>query len=543
MQRWCLAYTTLQLYQHHINRANNKLAAMFKRAPLSEKQIRRELERRKLSILARGSTGFEQRAILPDLNSNVNHPARRSRWAAPAQASPRSVKPRLGYTKPGIQISSEDRREVQGGTIKRSLQELITSLFTTAHRPSSSSSEPKSMKQSAATTSANKDYDMAQGYPKASLDASTSDGLYDAQKPTAAQSLGLDIEANDIGYVVDVKIGSDQAPFRLLVDSGSADTWVPSTKCTVCSNKSQKLGKSTSSTFRAVDEKFSIQYGTGDVSGTLAKDSLVIAGMELKNHTMGLVTKESVEFSDDSVPFDGLMGLAKGELSNAGVPTPIESLFEAGLVGAPVMGYHLGRVADGFNDGQVTFGGVDSTRFTGNLTEIQNVSTEGFWEAPIDAISFGGKDLGLQGRTAILDTGTTLIVAPPEDADKLHAAIPGSKSDGQGGYTIPCTTSKSVALTLGGKQFSIDPRDLIFLPVDNNDLKGDCVSSISSGQIGQDKEWLVGATFLKNVYFATNVETNTIGLATLGNSTTSTSPAKQAAKACKTSSSSKSKSE
>lgn len=130
-------------------------------------------------------------------------------------------------------------------------------------------------------------------------------------------------------------------------------------------------------------------------------------------------------------------------------------------------------------------------------------------------MSVNNQDLGLQGRTAILDTGTTLMVVPAADAATIHAQITGAKSDGQGGFTVPCTTTDSVALTFGKQEFAIDPRDIAFTPVDPNDPTGDCVSGISSGQIGGADEWLVGDVFLKNAYFSTNVDKNTVSLAKL----------------------------
>jgi len=51
--------------------------------------------------------------------------------------------------------------------------------------------------------------------------------------------------------------------------------------------------------------------------------------------------------------------------------------------------------------------------------------------------------------------------------------------------------------------------------VDNTDLTGDCVSSVSSGNIGGDQEWLVGDVFLKNAYFSHDVTKNQISLAKL----------------------------
>lgn len=111
--------------------------------------------------------------------------------------------------------------------------------------------------------------------------------------------------------------------------------------------------------------------------------------------------------------------------------------------------------------------------------------------------------------------GTTLIVAPAADAQAVHDLINGAQSDGQGGFTVPCTLTDSVALQFGGQTFAIDPRDIAFTPVDPNDPTGDCVSGITSGDIGGPEEWLVGDVFLKNAYFSTDVSKNTVSLAKL----------------------------
>lgn len=82
-------------------------------------------------------------------------------------------------------------------------------------------------------------------------------------------------------------------------------------------------------------------------------------------------------------------------------------------------------------------------------------------------------------------------------------------------FTLPCTTNATLAFTFAGVTFPIRPADLSFLPVDSNDPLGECMSAISAGNIGDANEWLVGDTFLKNVYFATSVKTNSIGLGRL----------------------------
>ncbi|KAE8267459.1 hypothetical protein A4X09_0g4886 [Tilletia walkeri] len=80
------------------------------------------------------------------------------------------------------------------------------------------------------------------GYPVKNLQAATGAALTGAQPTTADQSLGLDIEANYVGYIAAIQIGSTQKPFRMLIDSGSADSWVASSSCTACGTKHQRHG-------------------------------------------------------------------------------------------------------------------------------------------------------------------------------------------------------------------------------------------------------------------------------------------------------------
>ncbi|THH27412.1 hypothetical protein EUX98_g6771 [Antrodiella citrinella] len=357
------------------------------------------------------------------------------------------------------------------------------------------------------------------GFSEVDLNAQNSGGLTAANTPTTGNSLGLDIEANDVGYIATVQIGTPPRDFKLLMDSGSADFWVGAEGCQSqggggCGNH-VFLGEQSSSSFVDSGNPFSVTYGSGSVSGDIITDDVSIAGLALPTHTFGVATTESVDFSADTVPFDGLMGLAQSSLSEQKTLTPVESLAQAGLIQDAITSFKISRLSDDKNDGEVTFGGLDSSKFDAStLVTFNNVNQEGFWEGAV-SFSVDGTDLGLSGRTAILDTGTTLIVAPPADAATVHAAIPGAKSDGQGGFTIPCTTSVSFALTFGAQTFDVNPQDLLFTPVDPTDLTGDCVSGISSGTVGSAQEWLLGDVFLKNAYFSTDVTQNQISLAKL----------------------------
>ncbi|KAI9513006.1 acid protease [Russula earlei] len=358
------------------------------------------------------------------------------------------------------------------------------------------------------------------GFSPVSAQAVANNSLTPANTPSNANSLGLDIEGNDVGYIATVQMGTPPRDFKLLMDSGSADLWVGAEQCisvnaSDCGNH-VFLGQQSSSSFVDTQTPFQITYGSGAVAGNVITDNLVVAGLQISGHTFGVATEESQDFSSSQTNFDGIMGLAQSILSQQQTLTPVESLAKAGLIQEAIVSFKLSRLADQKNDGEITFGGLDASKFDANtLVTINNVNAQGFWEGGIDSVSLNGTDLGLTGRTAILDTGTTLLIVPPGDAQAIHQAIPGAVDLANGTFTIPCTTQASLALTFRGRSFAIDPRDIAFAPVDLNNLTGDCVSGITAGQIGGGNQWLAGDVFLKNVYFSTNVGKNTMQLAKL----------------------------
>ncbi|KAI3613767.1 aspartic-type endopeptidase [Moniliophthora roreri] len=345
------------------------------------------------------------------------------------------------------------------------------------------------------------------------------DGVEAANQPTADNSLGLNIEANDVGFLATIQMGTPPKDFLILMDSGSADLWVGAENCQSsagggCGNHNF-LGPQSSSSFQDSQQPFQVTYGTGAVAGTIVQDNIVVAGLKLDGHTFGTAQEETPDFSDDAVPFDGLMGLAQSTLSEQKTLTPIEALAKQGLVQEAITSYKIPRAADNKNDGEITFGGLDQTKFDpATLVTVDNVSKTGFWEAAMDGVTVDGQDTQLQGRTAILDTGTTLIIAPPQDALAVHQLIDGAQSDGQGGFAVPCNFNQSVALSFGGTTFAIDPRDIAIQDPANPNAET-CLSGISAGNVGGATEWLVGDVFLKNAYFSTNVGKNTLSLAKL----------------------------
>ena len=227
---------------------------------------------------------------------------------------------------------------------------------------------------------------------------------------------------------------------------------------------------------------------SGFVEGHIVSDDIDIAGLSLNNQLFGVALAKSS--NSPNLHYDGIMGLAKSSLSTMpGVLTPVEALAKQGLIKEAITSYKISRLSDGLNDGQITFGGLDESKFDSNtLVTVPNVNPAGYWEAKF-TVSVNGEDLGLQGRSGFFDTGTTLLVVPEADADAIHAGIPGAKNISSG-HLIPCTTTAVVAFTIGGQKFAMSPLDLLFAPVDENNLTGDCFSSITPGAVGTQQQWV-----------------------------------------------------
>jgi len=271
------------------------------------------------------------------------------------------------------------------------------------------------------------------------------------------------------------------------------------------------LGKQSSSSFQETGKTFVVNYESGDVSGDMVQDTLVIAGLKLPNHNFGVTTEETKDFEG----VDGLMGLAKSSISNQKVATPVEALAADNLIRAAIVSYKLDRTSSHVNEGEITFGGLDTSKFDSKtLVTLDNDNPRGFWEAKLDGVSVNGDDLGIGSISTVLDTGTTLMYVDSQSATAIHSRISGSNPDGQGGFTIPCNTNATLTLTYAGKPFTIAPQDLAFQPSGDNQ----CISGIASNDdpAGEGStHWLVGDTFLKNVYFSTDVTNNKLSLAKL----------------------------
>jgi cathepsin D len=90
-------------------------------------------------------------------------------------------------------------------------------------------------------------------------------------------------------YYGSIAIGTPPVAYNVILDTGSADLFLVGSSCTTAAcNGIQPFQSSSSSSFTSTSQPFSIAYGSGQASGTLAKDVVQMAGFQVNSQTFGM---------------------------------------------------------------------------------------------------------------------------------------------------------------------------------------------------------------------------------------------------------------
>jgi hypothetical protein len=88
-------------------------------------------------------------------------------------------------------------------------------------------------------------------------------------------------------YYGSLAIGTPPVAYNVILDSGSSDLWVASSSCTQGCNNIQTFNSAASSSFNSSTSSFSITYGSGKASGSLATDVVQMAGFQVNSQVFG----------------------------------------------------------------------------------------------------------------------------------------------------------------------------------------------------------------------------------------------------------------
>ncbi|KAF4575404.1 hypothetical protein EYR36_006763 [Pleurotus pulmonarius] len=319
-------------------------------------------------------------------------------------------------------------------------------------------------------------------------------------------------------------VGTPPQPVSVVFDTGSVTLEFTSTLCgTACSNQI-KFDPTKSRTFvdggRTSSITFSTGVGVDPVVGanyrlTLrsGRDVVSVGGLSAGTVDLSLVTDQTPKFAID--PFSGILGMGAtavnvfGGLVNQGLPSLFSMFLTPNAVG----------------EAELTFGGIDNTKFQGPLTFASLPSTSGrLWELPSPQISINGRTTTTlrQRRTVIFDSGTSNILFSTATTEAIYALIsPDIKPNPAepGAYGIACNRINTLPAVIdigftaqNGQPFNltIPSTELNVGPFANDPTL--CQTLINAFD-GLD---LVGGSVLKHYYSVWDIGNRRMGFAPNG---------------------------
>ncbi|KIK55674.1 hypothetical protein GYMLUDRAFT_248487 [Collybiopsis luxurians FD-317 M1] len=313
-----------------------------------------------------------------------------------------------------------------------------------------------------------------------------------------------------VSYIASVGVGANASlEVQLIVDTGSSDTWVGTTKPFTATSTSTNTGA-----------LVGVSYGSGSFTGVEWIDRVTLSSqLVIEEQSIGvalvlLVLRLTRHFSigPDNLTEGTVNGLAT-------VPTVTDNLFTQGTIAQRLVSVSFQPMNSILvNNGELTFGGTDSTKFMGDITFVPR---NGLFWGITQSVTYGTTSI-LASTDGIVDTGTTLILFE-ETAYNPYVKATGAVLDSATGL-LRVTTAQFNALqnlnfNIGGTIFSLTPNAQIF-PRSLNIAIGGNANNIYLivGNLGPEGEepfnFVNGYAFLERFYSVYNTTNNRAGIAT-----------------------------
>ncbi|XP_069675650.1 gastricsin-like [Periplaneta americana] len=318
-------------------------------------------------------------------------------------------------------------------------------------------------------------------------------------------------------YIVPMKIGSQD--FKVQLDTGSSDTFVPSITCTNCGNHTKFACKNPSK------QLVNVTYGTGVVTGRFCRDTIQLGGLVVEDHEFLVLEDEAPGFRNQ--PYDGIVGMgficdAATFAEEDGVATHLEQPLFAALVEQNSIGnafsFYMTWTVD--EQSRVFLGGSNPDYYYGQLQHVEVVPHPSedckednylFWIIPLDRFLMGNRLVWNSKIPALIDSGTSMVTVPESLCGTvkqvLASAIGASPKEFSLNNKISCSYRyrlPTLKMRMGNLVFELEPTD--YLVYYGN---GQCVMYIQCfGDF-----FIMGDVFFRRYYVEYNMADKTIGFA------------------------------
>ncbi|XP_040841186.1 renin isoform X1 [Ochotona curzoniae] len=322
----------------------------------------------------------------------------------------------------------------------------------------------------------------------------------------------------DTQYYGEVGIGTPPQVFKVIFDTGSANLWVPSTKCsplyTACEIHNL-YNSAESSSYLENGTEFTIHYGSGKVKGFLSQD-IVTVGEIMVTQTFGEVTElPLIPFM--LAKFDGVLGMGFPAQAVGGVTPVFDHILSQRVLKEDVFSVYYSRWAENSHllGGEIVLGGSDPQYYQGNFHYV-SISKTGSWQITMKGVSVGSATLLCEeGCMAVVDTGASYISGPTSSLRLLMDAL-GAKEQSSDEYVVNCNQVPmlpDVSFHLGGRAYTLTSTDYVLQdPYSHDDL---CTLALHGLDIPPPTGpvWVLGASFIRKFYTEFDRHNNRIGFA------------------------------
>ncbi|XP_043932137.1 renin-like [Protopterus annectens] len=320
----------------------------------------------------------------------------------------------------------------------------------------------------------------------------------------------------DTQYYGEISIGSPPQTFKVVFDTGSANLWVPSSKCsplyTACYSHN-RYDSSKSKTYVANGTAFSIQYGSGTVRGFLSQDVVTVAGIQVVQVFAEATAMPAFPFV--FAKFDGVLGMGYPNVAIDGITPVFDRIISEQILQEEVFSVYYSRNPRLKPGGEIILGGTDPDYYTGEFHYLYT-NKKGYWQIEMKGVYVGVELLFCSdGCSAIIDTGSSFITGPAGYVSALMKTI-GATELAEGEYLVDCgriDTMPSISFHLGGKDFMLTGENYILKQSQFGEEV--CVAAFMGLDIPPPKGplWILGASFIGRYYTEFDRRNNRIGFA------------------------------
>ncbi|KAK7427212.1 hypothetical protein QQZ08_006325 [Neonectria magnoliae] len=247
-------------------------------------------------------------------------------------------------------------------------------------------------------------------------------------------------EYYDSQYVVPVQIGTPPQLTYLNLDTGSADLWTFS----MDTDQPDAVGHILYAPGKSITCKllqglnWSLQYGDGSgASGIVYQDKVQVGGTAVNLQTVQSAVDVSDAIAEDTFS-SGIMGMAFSTI-NSVRPNRQQTYLEniQSTLAQPIMTANLKKGLPG----TYNFGYIDKSEYTGSVYFQPIWGNSPFWQITLSGFSVGKNSFQKYNWPAIVDTGTTLLLAPQKIVNYYYARVKGAALDPDWGVmTFPCAS-------------------------------------------------------------------------------------------------------